>query len=249
MRRPRGTAPGAHACGAARPFRSVDHAGAVQGLRRRTPRGRSRAGSSNVAEGDVGARAGAGGRRSWCFSSGARCRTSVAADSRGTAPSRRVRRGAAARLRLTTPPARLGPCAICWAISHRGGAGVRVAGAGGRRPDLRRPRPDLRRPRPPRCTVRTVEALTALRTPPPSRSSRRWRAGSGWTTPQPRCAKRWGAPVYQHPAQPDGAEDTGGGLRQVRAVRDAEKRVRSGVGVGFGSWRRCPSTPPTSPRS
>ena len=173
MRRPGGTAPGTRACGAARPFRSTDHAGAMQGLRRRTPRGRSRAGSSNVAEGDVGARAGAGGRRSLSFSSGARCRTSVAADSRGTTPSRRVRRGAAARLRPTTPPARLGPCAICQAISHRGGAGVRAAGAGGRRPDLRRPRPDLRRPRPPRCSVRTAEALTALRTPPPSRSSRR----------------------------------------------------------------------------
>ena len=119
MRRPGGTAPGARACGAARPFRLADHAGAVQGLRRRTPRGRSRAGSSNVAEGDVGARAGAGGRRSWCLSSGARCRTSVAADSRGTAPSRRVRRGAAARLRPTSPPARLGPCTICRAISWR----------------------------------------------------------------------------------------------------------------------------------
>ena len=171
MRRPGGTAPGTRACGAARPFRSTDHAGAVQGLRRRTPRGRSRAGSSNVAEGDVGARAGAGGRRSWCLSSGARCRTSVAADSRGTAPSRRVRRDAAARVRPTSPPARLGPCTICRAISWR--CGVRAAGAGGRRPDLRRPRPDLRRPRPPRCTVRTAEALTALRTPPPSRSSRR----------------------------------------------------------------------------
>ena len=61
----------------------------------------------------------AGTRRSWCFSSGARCRTSVAADSPGTAPSRRVRRGAAARLRPTSPPARLGPCTICRAISWR----------------------------------------------------------------------------------------------------------------------------------
>ena len=110
MRRPGGIAPGARACDAAHPVRSADRAGAVQGLRRRTPRGRSRAGSSNVAEGDVGARAGAGGRRSLSFSSGARCRTSVAADSPGTAPSRRVRRGAAARLRPTTRPAHLGEC-------------------------------------------------------------------------------------------------------------------------------------------
>ena len=131
MRRPGGTAPGTRACGAARPFRSTDHAGAVQGLRRRTPRGRSRAGSSNVAEGDVGARAGAGGRRSWRLSSGARCRTSVAADSRGTAPSRRVRRDAAARVRPTSPPARLGPCTICRAISWR--CRRWAAGAGGRR--------------------------------------------------------------------------------------------------------------------
>ena len=60
MRRLGGIAPGARACDAAHPVRSADRAGAVQGLRRRTPRGRSRAGSSSVAEGDVGALAAPG---------------------------------------------------------------------------------------------------------------------------------------------------------------------------------------------